>query len=372
MSKFVILGTGSAQADIVEKLRAKGHYVVGMSYRHEGEALPILDYFEQINIIDKEAVYRYAMDHDVDVVYSVGSDLAMPTVGYVNDRMHCGCFVTEEMAELMQDKSKFRTFLQNKHIKSIPFRVLRSEEDLAGWNLYPCIVKPVDSQGQRGVAEAFDADDLLVCYREALSYSRSGNVIVEQYIGGEEISVNGYMYQGKLQYAFVSDRRVVEGYTGGLVKGHDFPTRCTEDEQRQARDLVTAVAEAIGLENGPIYFQMKHEDGQVYIIEGTPRFDGCHIWMLIKQRYGIDLMDMTIELLSTGKISHLPDVSEPENRADILDFYIQTPNRPFDATLCAEHPYCKYNYLSYKHGDIIRPINGKAEKVGFQLLQYSI
>ena len=372
MSRFLILGTGSAQRDYVELLKQQGHYVVGFSYRHEGEALPLLDQFEQINIIDKEAVYQYALAHQIDVVYSVGSDLAMPTVGYVNDRMHNGCFVTEQIASLMQDKSLFRTFLRQHSIPSISFRIINTEADLTGWGIYPAIVKPVDSQGQRGVGRANDSNELRKLYREALTYSRTKTVIAEQYIDGEEISVNGFLYKGKLIYCFISDRRVVEGFTGGLVKGHNFPTKASQEEQRQAAQLVSQVAQAIGLADGPIYFQMKRQGGKVYIIEGTPRFDGCHIWRLIHQRYGINLLHMTTELLLTGSLQTIPAVVEPKKRADILDFYIQSPYTPFDETQCPIHPQALYRQLSYADGEQIRPINGKAEKVGYQLIQLTI
>lgn len=372
MSRYLILGTGSAQRDFVEALKAKGHYVVGVSYRHEGEALSVLDAFELINITDKENLLTYVQSNRIDKVYSVGSDLSMPTIGYINDRLHNGCFVTEQIAQIMQDKSKFRTFLQEHGIKSIAYTIIHKESDLEQWSLFPAIIKPVDSQGQRGVATVENKEQLRQCYKEALSYSRSKTVIVEQYIGGQEISVNGYLYKGRLVYCFISDRRVVKGFSGGLVKGHDFPTKLTKDEQQQARDLVTQVAQAIGLTDGPIYFQMKCENGEVYIIEGTPRFDGCHIWQLIKQRYGINLLELTIELLETGALSSLPNVIEPSNQADILDFYIQAPFEPFDETRCKKDEHCLFRLLSYQQGEPIRPINGKAEKVGYQLIQYLI
>lgn len=372
MSRYLILGTGSAQRDFVEALKVKGHYVVGASYRHEGTALDVLDQFELINITDKEGLLTYAREHQIDKVYSVGSDLSMPTIGYINDRMHNGCFVTEQIAQIMQDKSKFRSFLQEKNIRSIHFQIIRDASDLDTWTLFPAIIKPVDSQGQRGVATVYDAEQLRQCYEQALSFSRSKTVIVEQYIGGQEISVNGFLYHGQLVYCFISDRRVVEGFTGGLVKGHDFPTVLTSDEQQQAHDLVAQVAQTIGLNDGPIYFQMKCEKGQVYIIEGTPRFDGCHIWQLIRQRYGIDLLQLTIELLEKGELTSIPSVIEPVHQADILDFYIQPPFEPFDESQCVKHPHCMFRQLSYQQGEAIRPINGKAEKVGYQLIQYAL
>ncbi|MDO5341875.1 MAG: ATP-grasp domain-containing protein [Bacteroidia bacterium] len=370
MSKIVVLGVAGPQTDFIKLLKEKGHYVVGMSYRKEGVGLSFVDEFCEINITDKEAILKFVEDNDIDVVYSVGSDLAMPSVGYVNDRTGRGGFVTEEIALTMQDKSKFRKFLSENKIQTIKYRASKTINDLDEWDCFPAIVKPTDSQGQRGVNVANNREELKACFEEAYKHSKSQTVIVEQYIDGKEISVNGYMYEGELVYGFISDRRVVEGFSGGLVKGHDFPSKAGDSEKEEALALVKKVSVSIGYNNGPIYFQMKYKDGHAYIIEGTPRFDGCHIWRLIKQRYGVDLLSIATEHLLTGGVEKMPLFEEPIGQIDVLDFFLEKPNLPF-----AENEYDsglkgnKYFEFYYKDGEVVRPVNGKADKVGYCLKQ---
>lgn len=368
MSKVVVLGVAGPQTDFIKLLKEKGHYVVGMSYRKEGVGLPFVDEFREINIIDKKCILKFVNENDVDVVYSVGSDLAMPSVGYVNDKVGKSGFVSEKIALTMIDKSMFRKFLAENNIQNIKFKVANTIEDLNDWNCFPAIVKPTDSQGQRGVNKANNEAELRAYFDEALKYSKSQTVIVEQFIDGKEISVNGYMYDGEMVYGFISDRRVVEEFSGGLVKGHDFPSKASGTEKEEALLLVKKVALRLGYNNGPIYFQMKYKGGHVYIIEGTPRIDGCHIWRLIKQRYGIDLLSMTTEHLLTGKIENLHVCKEPVGQRDVLDFFLGRPYAPFDY-----NKYSKglddneYFEFYYKDGEIVRPVNGKAEKVGYCL-----
>lgn len=373
MSKIVVLGVAGPQTDFIKLLKEEGHCVVGMSYRKEGIGLSFVDEFREINITDKESILKFVEDNNVDVVYSVGSDLAMPSVGYVNDRVGKGGFVTEEIALTMQDKSMFRRFLTDKNIQSIKYRVCKTISDLNDWDCFPAIVKPTDSQGQRGVNKANNKEELKVCFEEAYKHSKSQTVIVEQYIDGKEISVNGYMYDGELIYGFISDRRVVEGFSGGLVKGHDFPSKAADSEKKEALALVKNVAVSIGYNNGPIYFQMKYKDGHVYIIEGTPRFDGCHIWRLIKQRYGIDLLSIATEHLLNGKVDNMPVCKEPVGQRDVLDFFLEKPNSPFNkAKYDCELDGSEYYEFYYKEGEMVRPVNGKADKVGYCLKQEKI
>ena len=47
-----------------------------------------------------------------------------------------------------------------------------------------------------------------------VKYSREGKVIVEKYIEGPEVSVNGYMVNGVMRFLIVSDRDTWPEYTG--------------------------------------------------------------------------------------------------------------------------------------------------------------
>lgn len=86
MKKVLILGAGNAQIDAIEYCKGQGYKVYGCSYTDTDKGIPYLDEFKQINIIDAEAVAEYVKDNGIDLVYSVGSDLAMPTVAKVSEK----------------------------------------------------------------------------------------------------------------------------------------------------------------------------------------------------------------------------------------------------------------------------------------------
>lgn len=371
MKKIVVLGVGSAQADFIRVLKKHGYYVIGMSYKREGAALHLVDEFVLINIIDKERILEFMKLNNVESIYSVGSDLAMPTIGYVNDSLGFCSFVSERIAMTMQDKFLFRSFLKQNDIESLKFVSVTDEQELNSWDIFPVMVKPVDSQGQRGVEMVSDKKSLIDAFHVAKKLSNSKRVIVEEYIEGNEISVNSYFYKGCLKYIFISDRRVVEGFTGGLVKGHDFPANITDIHRNKIRNIVEQVASALHYTDGPMYFQMKYRDNDVYIIEGTPRFDGCHLWRLIEKRYGINLLEITMEHLFEGRISHFPQCNEPSNTKDIIEFLVQTPGTIFHQDVYKKDikDAC-YVELYYNEGDIVRPINGKADKVGYVIKHF--
>ena len=102
MRKALILGTGAAQVDAIHYLREAGWWVIGCSYLREGPGLSLVHEFRQINITDVPALEELARNEGVELVYSVGSDLAMPAVARVGTALGLRRFISPALADLTQ------------------------------------------------------------------------------------------------------------------------------------------------------------------------------------------------------------------------------------------------------------------------------
>lgn len=78
--------------------------------------------------------------------------------------------------------------------------------ELAG--RFPLVVKPVDNMGARGCSLVKDLSGLREAAETALRYSRSGRVIVEEYIEGSEFSIEGLVFGGRLYITALADRHI--------------------------------------------------------------------------------------------------------------------------------------------------------------------
>ena len=367
--KVLILGVGNAQVDAIERCKQAGCEVHGLSYLPEGAGIPMVDHFAVINIVDKKSVFTYACDHAIDILYSVGSDIAMPTVGYVCERASLPFFVSEDTADFLQDKGRQRAFLQEKGLSPVTYQTANSEKDFAGWNVFPAVLKPVDSQGQRGVLEVKEPGDIVEKFNLSLSHSRCGRVIIEQYIIGPEISANAFVYQSEVIYCFFTDRYVIEDAPGGIVRGHRIPTVAPKSVQDKARSLVLKVVAAVGIENGPVYFQMKYINDEVFIIEVAPRLDGCHIWRLINLKYGVNLLELSFILLENRFLLTENQRRSPvdkQREALFIDFFLQRPETVFFTPNIPDTEVLFRQYY-YQSGEKVRPVNGIWDKTGYQI-----
>ena len=360
MKKFLVLGIGNAQVDLYKKLHGKFE-IHGLSNTKEGRGYEYCDYFECIDITELDKVLEYARNKGIDYVYSVGSDVAMPTVAFVCEQLNLPHFVSYNTAKVCNNKALFRNELKEVY-GAVPFQVIRAiptgELDLT----YPLIVKPVDSQGQRGVSTANSYDDLLESFDFAKQYSRTGDVILERRITGVEISVNAYVKNGKISFFLPSDREAWAQFDGGIIHKHILPVSITDNAISNVKRLVEETVLAIGIKNGPAYFQIKMEQDTPYLIEVTPRFDGCHMWNLIERSTGVDLLDNAIEHLLN---SDFLTVEQFSVIPACLEFICQPPGEVFNSYQSTSKP--AYLELYYKPGDTIKRMNGKMEKCGFKI-----
>lgn len=362
--RVLILGVSSAQYDAVIELKKMGHEVFTVAMAKDGPAADISDHFDVINILDEEAIVKHIQKNKIDAVYSVGSDLAMPVACRISERLSMPHFVPSEAAHICNHKNELRKKLSEDFEGNVPFRVMTEikESDLE----YPIFLKPSDAQGQRGIFRINSPKELEACFSAAKSYSREGKVIVEKYIDGPEVSVNGYMVDGTLRFFVASDRDTWKEYTG-LIHRHIVPgVAFSEEEKRKMIRLAEEACKRVGVTNGPVYFQIKIQDGQPYLIEMTPRLDGCHMWNILEKATGINLMRLTFRHLLSNDVSELDQWTGKIKPMELV-FWCQKPNTTMDRSKLElpEDAVCHYYY--YNDGDVIRPVNGRFEKIGYYI-----
>lgn len=366
MKKAIVLGVGNAQVDLIRYLKAAGWYVIGCSYRREGRGLDHIDQFALLNITDADGVERLARSERADLVYSIGSDLAMPTAARVASRLGLPAFVPAETAELLQNKLLLRGFLAIHNISPIRHRKVCSQDDLDGWTCFPAMVKPVDNQGQRGVFLANSMEEAVAGIERSLKFSCSRTLIIEEFLEGPEVSVNTFVSNGETIFREVSDRLVVEGYAGGIPRGHIYPAvHCPADMLAETKRLVEICNNKLDIRNGPVYYQIILTRHGPRIVEVTPRLDGCHMWRLIKTVSGVDLLDASISYLCGDKP---PDLCVKTGlQSHYLGFYFCPPNQEFHRENYIPPENIEHLEFYYAEGETVRPINGQLEKVGYYI-----
>jgi len=171
---------------------------------------------------------------------------------------------------------------------------------------------------------------------------------------------------GVMRFLVASDRETWPEYTG-LIHKHIVPgVAFSQDAKRQLKEITEDACNRIGIMNGPVYFQMKVADDHPYIIEMTPRLDGCHMWNLLRRSCGVNLMKLTFSHLLVDDVSEL-NQNTGESKPMELVFWCQEPHTVMDRAALELPKDAEYHFYYYETGDTIRPVNGRYDKIGYYI-----
>lgn len=370
IKKILVLGTGPAQVDLILAAKEMDMQVFACGHDETSPGAALVDEFSIIDIKDVKKIIKYAAEKEVDFVYTMALESAIPTIVEVSESLDLPTFTNSDTMKMLNNKTTWRKKLGDieGNVKSLSLRTL---QDLENWEHYPAIIKPVDSSGQRGVYKVENKEQVLDFFDASISHSASKELIIEQYITGPEISVNAMMHKGKLDFALISDRISYTEYPGGIIKEHHIPSRIMKQAtEEKIYKLVENVNKIMGLNDGHIYFQLKVEEGEPYIIEFTPRFDGCHMWRLVYESTGIDLRKASLELLSYGSSEELAKTNDPYKiKPRKTKFISDKPGTIVDKANYNLPEDLLFIEWYYKNGDKVKSVTGYFEKLGYYIVE---
>lgn len=367
---ILVLGTNSGQLDLIKYMKSIDWNVVSCSFRKDEIGESYSDSFYLVDIRDIEAVSDLAKKINADLVYSVSSDVAMTTAVQVSEKLSLPHFYNSELIALFNNKQDLREHLNKYDLGKVEFSIVRDKSNIPSWSKFPCIVKPTDSQGQRGVQKVNAATELSKAIEVAQEISLSHTSIVEEFLDGVEISCNVLVNKGAIIFDILSERLVYDGKLMGIPRGHLIPcVNVSQKKQEEALSLVHKIVKSLNIQNGSLYFQMKVTKTGIKVIEIAPRLDGCHMWRLIENATDNNYLANTVQtLLHQCKLEE--KVTLKDNKMYELMFQHTPAGRKFfrDDFPIPEDTF--YHEYRYEDNEEIIPINGRLEVVGYYTKNY--
>jgi biotin carboxylase len=250
---ILILGGGTMQLPAVRIAKRKG-WKVFVAARDIADAVRNLaDEALPIDLSDREAVAREAgrlrERFGLDGVFTAGTDFST-TVAWVADCLRLPG-VPYAVALNATDKGRMRACFRARGVPCPRFftvvegRPLERPEDFP----FPLVVKPVDNMGARGVRRVDDEQELDLAVQTALTQSRSGTVIIEEYMDGPELSLDAVVYRGQATVCGVADRHIF--FPPYFVElGHTMPSELDPGVLAEAERVFKEGIRALGIRNG--------------------------------------------------------------------------------------------------------------------------
>jgi biotin carboxylase len=295
--RLLVLGAGAGQLGLLEAARSLGHFVVAADRNPAAPGFVHADRRAIVSVEDEHAIDRLAAAEQVDGVIAPGIDFPVAIAARVAARHSLPHPLPPDTAQAAVSKRKQRERLTEAGVPHAAFRICASvaeAREAADELGYPCVIKPPDRQGQRGLSVVTGRDDLTEAFDAALSTARGPTVLVEKLIAGRELTVNAFSVGGAFHPLTVTDRIVAEPPAFGVALAHVWPSELPSDVVEEVVALARAAADAIGVEDGPTYTQVLVGEDGAFVGELAARVGGGHDAELCEAALGVDLNGLAI------------------------------------------------------------------------------
>ncbi len=200
-----------------------------------------------------------------------------------------------------RDKAALRHALQAGGVPQPDYRVAGPDSDVAaladamGW---PCVIKPLSLAASRGVIRVDDRASAVAAAGRvrAISAAAGGDdrLLVERYLAGAEVAVEGLLTDGRLEVLAVFDKPdPLEGpYFEETI--YVTPSRQPEDALAAIARTTGAAAAALGLVQGPVHAELRVQGDRVAVLEVAARSIGGLCSRSLRFGLGVSLEEIIL------------------------------------------------------------------------------
>lgn len=305
MKKVMILAGGNDQIALMEEVRRyfKGDVeILLVDMSDKVRAIPYADRFLKISTMDKAAVLKAALEEKIDYILTACGDQPLSTMAYVATEMGLPTYLTEQDVRDLTNKRYMKEKMVQSGIPTAKHIYIDKNWDgkLPEFE-YPLVVKPVDSNGSKGVKKVFAPTDLDRSLKEAFQYSLSGDVIIEEFKQGEELSVDVYVEGTTAKLLSITASKKIQENKDSFTIIQSYYPAPTDYEEECVLAICQKIADSWHLHDTPLLVQMIQKGDSYNVLEFSARMGGGSKYRLIQVLSGVDIMKVYVEMVMGEK-----------------------------------------------------------------------
>lgn len=303
--KLLLVGGLNNTVDLFELAHRNGVTVGVADYNHGTLAKSLADYAHDVNAYDEDAMAQLIKDEHYDGVITAFNERLSPIVRKLADRVGLPYPLTVEQLQMSTNKKYFKHTCMKYGVPVPQEYIIESVEDIRNQEIeYPVIIKPVDCASSVGVTPCFSAEELEKGFEKAKKASKSGDVIVEQYLPYDEINMTFIAQDGDIQLVAIHDR-YFNTEQKSATKAPDlyiYPSRYTDVIVEKYSKTIIDMFKGIGVENGSLFIQAVIKGDQLYCYEAGMRLNGCKTYQILEVENDYNTFEHLMNFALTGSM----------------------------------------------------------------------
>ncbi|HLG94749.1 MAG TPA: ATP-grasp domain-containing protein [Bryobacteraceae bacterium] len=366
-----ILGAGQWQVPTIRLAKQLGYRVFVTDMYAERPGYQLADNFAVVDISDRDATLRAAREQHVNGIVCDTTDVGVPTMAWVADQMGLAG-IGYETALNFTNKYRMRSITSAAGLPNPPYKLARKLSEAyrassaIGW---PVVVKPTDNQSSRGVRIVACPSQLEWAFSEAVRQSRTGDVLVEGFLEGTEVTVESFCCDGTVHVAGISDKDHFAQrpeVASRLTYPADFDPIVLERIEQVNRNVIRA----LGLKTGICHAEYIVVGAQPYLVEIAARGAGSRVYSHIVPYLSGAPVPQAYLRFAVGEDMQIK-ANKDSSRAANLAFFCFRPGRVQSIEgleKAAQLPGVEEILLEFAAGDILREPTDDRSRPGLALV----
>mgnify|MGYP002558581572 CR=1 FL=1 len=317
---ILVLGSNVGATEIVQYAKENGAYTIVADYYpiERSEAKQIADEARLISTADSDALNRLIIEKKVNGVLAGISEFNLLKAMELSQRHGLLFYCNKIQWDSIENKGQFRKLCEKNGVPCPKTYYIGKEQQCCKLHqeIFPLIVKPVDCAASRGVYICSNEEQLRDGVTKAATCSNIGEVIVEEFVSGNEFTAHYTIANGKATLSCIDNRYPVAVHGGKVTTipvARIYPSTYISDYIEKVNPSLVKLCENIGVKNGVVFVQGIHNprSGQFWIFEGGLRSAAELPNRLICKINGINYMNNIVDYILLGKGTFPSEKDDP-------------------------------------------------------------
>ncbi|MBR2554056.1 MAG: ATP-grasp domain-containing protein [Aeriscardovia sp.] len=296
MKKALVLAGGIAQVALLNELKSRGYFTMLADMNPSCVAAKYADEFYQISAMDIEEIEALVKEKSIDMVLTACADQILVAEVRVCEDLGLKTYIDSNTTDLVSNKHLMKDIFIKNEIPTSKYVVLEDfdERSVSGLN-FPVVVKPVDAYSARGVNRCNNLEELKANYTTAISFSRSKKAVVEEFVDGDEITVEAFIREGKAYVLCIGSKQKLSNGKFVLA-GSIYPADISAELIEEINITTQKIADAFHLINSPLNINMITDGKHAYVLEFCARTGGFVKYEITRIMSGFDPIKAIVDL----------------------------------------------------------------------------
>jgi biotin carboxylase len=334
VKRLLVVGCGFPQLSLVRAAQRRGLFVAGADMNPQAVAVRLCDAFHEVSTSDVDGLARALHAARADAVTTTGSEVSLKATAALAERLGLPFYADPETVRRCQEKDAMRSAYAAAGLAVPAFarcETLDQARAVAREQGFPLVVKPARGWGQRGVARVENDSELDRAFEAARAHSASVGLplaVVEAWIEGRELSVNGWVEDGELVSYCVTERITVPGKRPlGVMVAEVYPSGLPPEDEARVVTEARRGARALGHLRGPCYSQVALGPQGCFLYETAARLGGGFDADVTRLASGVDLYDRVLGVALGDAALERQGATGPRFGGAIAKFLVAQPGR---------------------------------------------